>query len=55
MMASKDGHTETVKLLLAKGANVNEKRTDGDTALKMAKKKGIKEIVEMLEKAGAKE
>ena len=44
-----------VKLLLNKGANVNEKSNDGSTALKMAEKYGKIDIVEMLKKAGAKE
>lgn len=57
-MASKNGHTEVVKLLLDKGADVNVKVTmngDGWTALKIAKKRGQTDIVGVLERAGAKE
>jgi ankyrin repeat protein len=58
MMASLGGYTEVVKLLLDKGAYVNVKVTVDNvdyTALKIAKVQGNKEIVELLEKAGAKE
>jgi ankyrin repeat protein len=58
MMASEKGHTEIVKLLLNKGANLKAKTTIDDidyTALGIAKLKGKKDIIEMLEKAGAKE
>jgi ankyrin repeat protein len=58
MVASTGGHTEIVKLLLVKGADLNVKtKIDGVdyTALKIAKKKGWKEIITILEKAGAKE
>lgn len=44
----------TVKLLLDKGANPNAKKNDGATPLSIAKSKGHKEIVELLQKAGAK-
>ena len=40
MMASEKGHTEIVKLLLDKGADVNAKiKSDGVTALMMASEK----------------
>ena len=45
---------EVVKLLLAKGADINVKNNKGETALMIAKDKGYKEIVGMLERAGAK-
>jgi ankyrin repeat protein len=44
-----------VKILLNKGADINIKSNDGNTALSIAKKNGRKEIAEMLERAGAKE
>ena len=44
---------ETVRLLLDKGADVKVKGANGETALKLAKKHGRTEIVELLEKAGA--
>ena len=58
MMASANGRTEVVKLLLDKGADVNVKSNIDDvdyTALKVAKKNKRKDIIEILEKAGAKE
>jgi ankyrin repeat protein len=65
MYAAWGGHTETVKLLLSKGANPNataRSSTGPTTALKMstnplsqASRQGnIGEIVELLKKAGAK-
>jgi ankyrin repeat protein len=56
--ASENGHAEIVKLLLNKGANLKAKTTIDDidyTALGIAKMKGKKDIIEILEKAGAKE
>lgn len=55
MEAAGSGHTETVQVLLAKGAEVNAKNNYGDTALMKAKKMGHKEIVRILKEAGAKE
>ncbi|MFZ0033647.1 MAG: ankyrin repeat domain-containing protein [Sedimentisphaerales bacterium] len=57
-MTAKEGHTEVVKLLLEKGADVNVKATINNvewTALKVAKRMGRTGIVQLLEKAGAKE
>ena len=54
MMASANGHTEIVKLLLGKGAEVNVKNTDdGVTALFMASANGHTEIVKLLLDKGA--
>ena len=47
-------NTEMVKLLLEKGANVNEKNAEGKTPLDIALKEGYTEIVELLKAAGAK-
>jgi len=56
MIASQECYTEVVKLLLEKGADVNVKTNDGKwTALGLAKLKGHTDIVQLLEKAGAKE
>jgi ankyrin repeat protein len=43
-----------VKLLLDKGADINVKNSKGETALVIAKDRGQKEIVGMLERTGAK-
>jgi ankyrin repeat protein len=55
MEASMRGDAESVKLLLEKGADVNAKDYSGNTALGMAKQRSLAEIVQLLEKAGAKE
>ena len=51
--ASKHDHPDIVRLLIKKGAIVNE--TNGAYALMKAGERGYTDIVEMLEKAGAKE
>ena len=55
MIASQNGHAEIVKLLLGKGADVNAKANDGFSAVNAAKNQGHTDIVQLLEKAGAKE
>ena len=58
MIAVMPGWTDIVKLLLEKGADVNVKATIDNvewTALKAAKRMERIDIVQMLEKAGAKE
>ena len=47
------GDTETVRLLLDKGANVNAKDEDGGTALMFASVNGHTDTVKMLLKRGA--
>ena len=47
--------TEIVKLLLERGADVKAKAATGDTALSLARRRGHTAIVELLERAGAKE
>jgi 26S proteasome non-ATPase regulatory subunit 10 len=54
MIESSHGNAEVVKLLLAKGADINVRNSKGETALVIAKNKGKTEIVAMLERAGAK-
>ena len=46
--ASENGHTETVAMLLEKGADVNAKTNWGDTALIQASYYGHTEIVKLL-------
>ena len=51
--AAKEGQTETVQALIAKGADVNAKEKNGWTALIRAAKKGHIDIVKALLEAGA--
>lgn len=53
--ASKKGDNTIDKALLAGGADVNAKNEDGETALILAERKGYKEIIYLLDQAGAKE
>eukprot|EP00964_Phaeocystis_antarctica_P122364 scaffold86016_cov63-Phaeocystis_antarctica.AAC.3 len=48
LLASEKGDTEVVKLLLDKGASVDEKDQDGDTALMLAIQEGHTEVVKLL-------
>jgi len=45
---------DTVKLLIEKGANLNENNVDGETALDLARLRGHTPIVDLLMKSGAK-
>ncbi len=53
MTAASTGHTETVKALLAAGADVNATSEKGGTALMGAAMEGHTEIVQLLKEAGA--
>ncbi|NBR95459.1 MAG: ankyrin repeat domain-containing protein [Proteobacteria bacterium] len=48
MLAAIEGHTEVVKLLLDKGADVNSRLETGETALILAAQGGHKEVMELL-------
>jgi len=50
-LASWNGHTEIVKLLLEAKADVNLQNTSGRTALIWASREGHTEIVKLLEEA----
>ena len=54
MYASWNGKKDTVKLLLANGANVDKKNKNGDTALVLAETKGHTHIIRLLKNAGSK-
>jgi ankyrin repeat protein len=53
--AASEGLLEAVRLLLDRGANISAKGEEDRTALKIAQRKGHKEIVELLKARGAKE
>ena len=53
ILASHNGYTEIVKLLLEAGADVNHKSFDGATALILASRNGHTEVVKLLLEAGA--
>ena len=48
MIASQNGHTEVVKLLLGKGAQVNMQENSGWSALMIASENGHTEVVKLL-------
>jgi len=43
-MSSQHGHYEVVKLLLAKGAKVNQAKCDGATPLFVSSQNGLQEV-----------
>jgi ankyrin repeat protein len=47
-------HTDTLRALVEAGANVNIPDGSGSTPLKLARDRGYREMVAILEKAGAK-
>lgn len=51
--AAAAGDIAGVKALVEKGADVNVKDKEGDSALRLASNGGYKEIVQMLKRAGA--
>lgn len=53
MLAVFMDYTETVKVLLENGANVNATADDGTTALLLAQERGHREMVHLLQMAGA--
>ena len=55
MSAAEGGRTETVRVLLDYGANVDDKNKYGDTPLWVAKGWGHTDVVKTLKEAGAKE
>jgi ankyrin repeat protein len=56
MVASKNGHTDIIRILLNKGADVNVMKTNnGATALMMATMNCRADIVELLDSSAPKE
>lgn len=55
MAASRHGAIDTVRVLLAYRADLNQFGKDHRTALKWAQEGGYSAVVDMLKKAGAKE
>jgi ankyrin repeat protein len=53
MIAAAEGHTDTVKLLLEKGADANARNSYGRTSLMFASSYGFTQIAELLIRAGA--
>lgn len=53
MLASREGHTELVRILLEKGAQVNMQKKFGTSALIIASKRGHTEVVKLLLDHGA--
>jgi len=53
MIAAMEGHTETVKILVDGGADVNARNRGDNTALMIAVKTGHTDTVKVLIKAGA--
>jgi len=53
VIASAKGDIESVKLLLARGADVKATTRDGKTALGLAVEEGHDDVAELLKKAGA--
>jgi ankyrin repeat protein len=49
-----DNHTETLRALVDAGANVNIPDGSGSTPLKLARSRGFRDMVAILEKSGAK-
>ena len=55
MIAAINGDTETVEMLIDRGADVNGKDKDGRTALMIAEEFGETEIVNLLREKGGQE
>jgi len=54
IIASQNGHLEIVKVLIENGADINAENAYTETALCLAKGDGHNDIVEILERLGAK-
>lgn len=55
MMAARNHQPELVKLLINKGADINKKAKDGNTAISLARKENDLDMVKLLKSLGAKE
>jgi ankyrin repeat protein len=54
MLGARGGHTQTVRVLLGAGLELNAQNAVGDTALILATQAGASDVAELLLKAGAK-
>jgi hypothetical protein len=54
MRAAKEGHLDTVKVLIEYGADTNIRNKDGETALSLAEKNKFEDMAQALISAGAK-
>ena len=52
-LSAEGGHDKIAKMLVAKGANINARRTDGTTPLSAALHRGHQQIVKLLLRNGA--
>jgi ankyrin repeat protein len=55
MMAARNGDAELVEFLLAQGADINARAADGSTALSLAAKDELPDMVKLLQEHGAQE
>jgi cytohesin len=53
--AAFQAHLPSVKVLLANGADVNARNEDGETSLRMAKRRGLRQLADLLRQHGGQE
>ena len=55
MLAVRNGHSETARILLREKPQLEQRGLDGETALTIAERRGDAAVVELLKGAGAKQ